>query len=398
MELYDVFLAAGQKVSTDSRRVERGSLFFALKGDNFDGNRYAARAIEAGAAMAVVDDPQVAVSDRYIVVADVLETLQQLALCHRQKLGVKIVALTGSNGKTTTKEFLKLALGVKFRISATEGNLNNHIGVPLTLLSFTGDTEIGIVEMGASHCGEIASLCQIARPDVGLITNIGRAHLEGFGGGDGVRRGKGELFDFLAQNGGVALYNTDDEVLLAMASERKGLRAIGYKCDEQHVKLNIFGAYNVKNAAAAIAIAEFMGVQKQAATKAVQAFVPVGNRSEIIKTERGNTIVVDCYNANPSSMDSAIREFLGSNYPCKILILGDMKELGEYAKVEHEKVVQMVGSQRAYYVGDQFVDIGAPGAFTDVEHATEAVREITNATIFLKGSRYVGLERLLDVL
>lgn len=398
MELYEKFLVAGQRVSTDSRRVERGSLFFALKGDNFDGNQYAARAIESGAVAAVVDDPTMVVSDRYIVVEDVLDTLQQLALYHRQRLGLKIVALTGSNGKTTTKEFLRLALQTKFKVCATAGNLNNHIGVPLTLLSFTRDIEIGIVEMGASHCGEIAALCRIARPDVGLITNIGRAHLEGFGGGDGVRRGKGELFDFLEQNGGTALYNTDNEVLTAMIADRKRLLAIGYNGDVEHVKLNIFGTYNLSNAAAAIAVATFMGVEKQAATTAVQAFVPMGNRSEIIKTERGNTIVVDCYNANPSSMESAIREFLSSNYPCKVLILGDMKELGEYAKQEHEKIVEMTSGEKTYYVGEHFMSVGARNAFLTVDNIREHATEIRGATVFLKGSRSIGLELLLDTL
>lgn len=399
--LYELFLECEGRVSTDSRRVERGSLFFALRGDNFDGNRYAALAIEAGAAYAVVDDASVAdYSGRYVVVDNVLRALQDLARYHRVRLGIPIVALTGSNGKTTTKEFLRLALGVKFRVEATRGNLNNHIGVPLTLLSFTQQTQLGIVEMGASHCGEIAELCSIAGANVGLITNVGRAHLEGFGGLDGVRRGKGELFDYLAASSGVAVYNAEDQTLCDMIAERGGLSSVGYYPSQMQVGSSLFGQYNVLNAAAAVAVAEFLGVETAAAADAVALYSSDNNRSEVTQTARGNTLVVDCYNANPSSMAAALAEFakLDTAKP-KVLIIGKMGELGDYSHAEHHAVVEAIESMEIdskYFVGDEFsfVEGCFPNAESLKKHFTD--HPIEGCAVLLKGSRSVRLEQLLE--
>lgn len=398
-ELYKIFLANGRKVTTDSRKIERGALFFALKGDNFDGNRYAAKALESGAAVAVVDDKKVADgSSKYIVVADVLSALQELALYHRKQLNIEIVALTGSNGKTTTKEFLKLALATKYRIQATVGNFNNHIGVPLTLLSLQNNTQIGIVEMGASHCGEIASLCAIALPKIGLITNIGKAHLEGFGGIDGVRKGKGELFDFLQTTSGVAIYNADDPTLTDMVSQRANLKSVAYKIDEKDIKLNIFGKYNIQNAASAMAIANYFGVENQTAIDAIASYNANNNRSQIVQTKRGNTLIVDCYNANPSSMRAAIEEFISSPYINKVAIIGDMKELGSYAADEHKKIEKLSAViEKRYFVGDIFCSIGATNAYLDTASLAQELN-VKNSTILLKGSHSIGLENLIDIL
>lgn len=400
-KLYEWFLECERRVSTDSRYVERGSVFFALRGDNFDGNQYAAAALAAGASYAVVDDGSVDDnSGRYMVVDSVLYALQNLACTHRISLGLPIVALTGSNGKTTTKEFLRLALGAKFRVEATQGNFNNHIGVPLTLLRFSEQTELGIVEMGANHCNEIAALCAIAGPNVGLITNVGRAHLEGFGGEQGVRRGKGELFDYLTLSGGTAVYNAEDQTLCDMVAERKTLNAVAYYPSQIERGSSLFGQYNALNAAAAVAVAEFLGVDRAAAVRAVGNYHSDNNRSEVFETARGNTLVVDCYNANPSSMAAALGEF--SKFDIKkpkVLILGQMRELGEYSYDEHRTVavaVAVANFDQAYFVGDEFSFVD--GCFTDTASLKEYLSDhpITGCAVLLKGSRSVRLEQLIE--
>lgn len=399
--LYSLFLRSAG-ITTDSRRVEPGMLFFALKGENFDGNVYANKALSAGALCTVVDDPSVMIGCAgYFLTSDVLATLQDLAAYHRSQLGIPIVALTGSNGKTTTKEFLRLALSVKYKVGCTQGNLNNHIGVPLTLLSFDSSTEVGIVEMGANHCGEIASLCRIAKPDVGLITNVGRAHLEGFGGEDGVRRGKGELFDYLEDNGGTAIYNCEDEILCEMIGQRERLCAVSYTEADISLPDSIFGGYNKVNAAAAVAVAGFMGVESVDAMNAVADYEPRNNRSQFMPTERGNTVVLDCYNANPSSMAAAIGAFekLDTTKP-KVLILGEMRELGEFSDAEHSRVMELARlvSKEIYYVGCGFR--GAQSVFENVDLLAEYLQNnpIQNSMILLKGSRSVKLEQLISTL
>lgn len=398
-KLYDQLLKCDYKISTDSRKVEAGSIFFALRGENFDGNQYAAKALCQGAALCVVDDPSVVDgSAGYVVVDDVLSTLQSLATYHRAQLAIPIISLTGSNGKTTTKEFLRLALSARFdNVGYTRGNLNNHIGVPLTLLSFTPKTQIGIVEMGASHLGEIALLCSIARPDVGLITNIGRAHLEGFGSQEGIRKGKGELFDFLSANGGVAIYDQDDPILSDMMLERKGLQNIAYSSSQGHYRAPIFGRYNTLNAMAAINIAAYFGVDPEAAMGKIDSYNPANNRSQIAQSSLNNTLVIDCYNANPSSMGMALDEFIRmQSDKAKIAILGHMGELGRYSNAEHQKIEKIVadGGLKVFFVGDKWN--AEHWSSTDELKAQLIEHPISESTILLKGSRSVQLEKLIE--
>ena len=381
-------------VATDSRRAGEGTIFFALRGDRFDGNRFALAALDAGAACAVVDDPAVAASageayaGRIVTVDDALAALQALACEHRRRLGIPLLAIVGSNGKTTTKELVSRVLAEKYAVYATQGNLNNHIGVPLTLLAMTRDTELGVVEMGASACGEIALLCAIAEPNFGLITNVGRAHLEGFGGVEGVRRGKGELYDYLAANGGRAFVRRDDGTLVKMAAE---------------------GAFNRLNVAAAMAVGRYFGVDEERIRDAVAAYRPDNNRSQRRSTAR-NTLVVDCYNANPSSMQASLANFLGEeSVGGKVAVLGDMLELGAWSAAEHRAAVEqalagdveqlwLVGTEfsaawRAMGCGDERVRL-----FATCDEAAAALQAspFAGKFVLLKGSHGIGLERLIE--
>ncbi len=406
-KMYEIY-ASSKGVQTDSRKVLPGELFFALKGENFDGNRYAAGALEAGAVAAVVDDPSVAVDGRYIVVDDTLRALQNLALCHRRKLRCPVLAITGTNGKTTTKELTAAVLSRKFKTYFTLGNLNNHIGVPLTLLAIPPDAEFVIVEMGASAQGEIALLCSIAEPDYGLVTNIGRAHLEGFGGVEGIRNGKGELYDSLARSGGVALYRNDDAVLCEMVAEREGLQSVGYPSTlSEGVRSNLVGDYNGFNIAAAMAVGRYFGVAQKDMLAAISAYTPSNNRSQGVTTER-NLLTVDCYNANPSSMAAAIlnhRHNSHANYPRKVLILGDMLELGEWSGEEHQRVVdEALGAdfEQIILVGDNFAstrhDDPRVATFGKALELKEWLveRPLVGCFVLVKGSRGVGLERVIE--
>ncbi|MDX9906313.1 MAG: UDP-N-acetylmuramoyl-tripeptide--D-alanyl-D-alanine ligase, partial [Bacteroidales bacterium] len=332
-------------ISTDSRDIRPGNLFFAIRGANFDGNRFANDALNIGAAYAIVDDPASVSNDRSILVEDVLGTLQEIARIHRSGIKAKVIGITGSNGKTTTKELIARVLSAGFNTLSTKGNLNNHIGVPLTILSITPDTEFAIVEMGANHPGEIAALCQIVRPDYGIITNIGKAHLEGFGSFEGVIRAKSELYDFLRNTGGIALVNQDDPLLMKLSA---GLQTINYgsgkdaRCNGQIIKQTPFlslewsagnksgttvtkltGAYNFGNILAAICTGVTFGIEPQSIDDAVSAYVPDNNRSQWLKT-RFNTLILDAYNANPSSMSAALMNFDTLEGKSKAAILGDM--------------------------------------------------------------------------
>ena len=351
-------------VATDSRRAGEGTIFFALRGDRFDGNRFALAALDAGAACAVVDDPAVAASageayaGRIVTVDDALAALQALAREHRRRLGIPLLAIVGSNGKTTTKELVSRVLAEKYAVYATQGNLNNHIGVPLTLLAMTRDTELGVVEMGASACGEIALLCAIAEPNFGLITNVGRAHLEGFGGVEGVRRGKGELYDYLAANGGRAFVRRDDGTLVKMAAERGNLAVELYDpAIADGVGHRLEGAFNRLNVAAAMAVGRYFGVDEERIRDAVAAYRPDNNRSQRRSTAR-NTLVVDCYNANPSSMQASLANFLGEeSVGGKVAVLGDMLELGAWSAAEHRAAVEqaLAGDvEQLWLVGTEF--------------------------------------------
>ena len=391
--LYQIFLKSAG-ITTDSRNVPQGSIFFALKGDNFDGNRFVAAALEAGASYAVTDDPAILeslckknsdsnssedIAERLILTDDALVTLQQLATHHRRNLGIPIVALTGTNGKTTTKELITAVLSIEFNVVATSGNLNNHIGVPLTILKMKSDTELGVVEMGASSPGEIATLVAIADPNVALITNVGKAHLLGFGSFDGVKRAKGELYDYMENSGGVILYNRDNEHLCQMIAERNLQEAIPYGINYSGAEIlpslgeepllrirlkqgatissNLVGGYNADNIMAAVAIGEYFGITPELSAKAIGEYTPQNSRSQLIK--RGdNTLIVDAYNANPTSMRAALENFASMELPCKNLILGDMLELGDDSQSEHTTILRLIatlsGIEKCLFVGSEF--------------------------------------------
>ncbi len=424
--LYEIFLAH-PTVATDSRNISAGSIFFALRGKSFDGNAFAASALSRGAVLAVVDDPAAvpagdfenAVSHGYFPVDDVLETLRSLAALHRRTLGIPVIAITGTNGKTTTKELSAAVLSRRFRTEATRGNLNNHIGVPLTLLSLAGDTQLAIVEMGASAPGEIAALCETAAPDYGIITNIGRAHLEGFGGEEGIRRTKGELYDYLASHGGRAFVRRDDPALVSMCEERPGLNIIWYDSSTADgIPSRLAGDYNRLNIAAAAAIGRFFGADDTEIREAVGSYEPTINRSQTIVTPR-NTVIADCYNANPSSMKAAIEWFGRTQGPGtgQTMILGDMLELGAWSSEEHRAIIALaLGFSPAHLVlvGREFCraldDVDPAGipagtsvaAFADTDACLAGLKElpgiVSGRRILLKGSHGIALERLLPCL
>ncbi len=403
-ELYSLFLESSG-VTTDSRKIERGSIFFALKGGNFDGNRYATDAVARGASYAVVDSPEVK-GEGIILVDDVLQTLQYLAREHRRRLPIEIIAITGSNGKTTTKELLSEVLKRKYRLQATVGNFNNHIGVPLTLLSFNSDSEIGVVEMGASSCGEIAALCEIAEPNYGVITNIGNAHLDGFGGIDGVRRGKGELVDYLEKNRGEFFVAEENEEIVNLCKGRSlKENRYSYKLAEG-VESNLVGSYNSYNIATAMAIGERFGVESQSICEAIADYKPTNNRSQSTETEH-NSLIVDCYNANPSSMEVALANFATLTDMPKIAILGDMYELGEWSSSEHSRILQLAltcGAEKIIVVGEIFTE--AARGIDNIEcykNSAELAEMLTKhpierKKILLKASRGVGLEKIIKYL
>jgi UDP-N-acetylmuramoyl-tripeptide--D-alanyl-D-alanine ligase len=366
----------------------------------------------------------VAVDERYWVESDVLGALQALARHHRRQLGIPVLAITGSNGKTTTKELLSRVLSQRFRVSTTKGNLNNHIGVPLTLLSMTPDTEFAVVEMGANHRGEIASYCAVAEPDYGLITNIGKAHLEGFGGEAGIRKGKGELFDYLSRTGGTAFYLAESDALNEMAAERPELTAYGFLAEaletvssegsllnlrygSRIIRTNLLGDYNRYNVAAALAVGEYFEVEPSEAVEAIESYVPDNNRSQRIKA--GNNILyLDAYNANPSSMAAALENFAKTSEQGyeKALILGDMRELGPYAEEEHRKVIGLLrewGFTEVYLVGEVFLkmnDRNGYRSFADTAGLSAYLEQhpLKQHVILIKGSRGMQLESLVPVL
>ncbi len=425
-DIYPLFLAH-PFVSTDSRQVKPGSIFFALRGESFNGNEYAIRAIEAGASFAIVDDSKYRVNDSCILVDDVLTTLQDLARHHRMQFNIPIIAITGTNGKTTTKELVNGVLSKKFKTVATRGNLNNHIGVPLTLLQLTSETEIAIIEMGANHPGEIDFLCNIARPDYGLITNIGKAHLEGFGSYEGVINTKTELYRFIHVHEGMLFLNREDEVLSANAAACKTITYGNSSADlvsdnitaEPFVKMTIqfwdgvhltvesklYGRYNTGNILAAACIGQYFKVSPEEIISSIESYQPGNNRSQIAKTEH-NLLILDAYNANPSSMKAAIESFAASSYPERTVILGDMLELGKDSDNEHQQILNLVDKLQiahVYLVGPIFTRMNMKReniCFHDSELAKMWFEHhrISNATILIKGSRGIRLEKLSEVL
>mgnify|MGYP001429321931 FL=1 len=410
-------------VSTDTRSVPNGALFFALKGENFNGNDFAKKALDSGASYCIIDEQQSQSNERFILVPNVLKTLQELANFHRKYLNIPIIAITGSNGKTTTKEVINSVLGQRYKTHATRGNYNNHIGVPLTLLQMDTTVDIGIVEMGANHIGEIAKLCQISAPNYGYITNFGKAHLEGFGSAAGVVKGKCELYDYLKSNDGLVFINGDDKKQVQQIGSYKIAHVFSEKnssnvqvsmtsetpfiCFESQgwtMESQLVGIYNFSNAAAAITMGCFFEVSLENIKKGIESYTPNNNRSQIIQ-KGSNTIILDAYNANPSSMEVALDNFNSMKSPKKIVILGDMFELGIYSKSEHQAVIDKVNSlnfSSAYYVGSHFFELACYSSIGTFFKTTKSFKNqlqylvFKDALILIKGSRGMALENLVN--
>lgn len=382
-------------VSTDTRNLPAGCVFFALHGANFDGNKFAKQALEQGASLAVIDNPEYALPQGTMLVEDTLLALQDLAREWRRELGLPIIGITGTNGKTTTKELLATVLSTKYNLHYTQGNLNNQIGVPLTLLQISRAHEMAIVEMGASHPGDIKELVDIAEPNCGLITNVGRAHLEGFGSFEGVQQTKKELYDYLREHQGFIFRNTDNPYLAQMAGD---LQTVPYTTGTMPDGTNLVGTYNAENISAAICVGEYYGVSREQALEAIRQYVPTNNRSQNVKTDN-NRLIVDAYNANPTSMQAAINAFKGDTY-----ILGAMRELGEYSHLEHQNIVNMLAERKAdtvFLVGEEYLQTTSPyPVFENVEllHKHFEEQPLKGKSILLKGSRSTQMEKLLDVL
>ncbi len=410
-----------RSVTTDTRKINQGDIFFALKGGNFNGNTFAAKALEMGASMVVIDEPQQPHDERMVLVEDVLTSLQQVAKLYRESLQIPFLAITGSNGKTTTKELIRDVLAQRYRVSATIGNLNNHIGVPLTLLAIPADCELAIVEMGANHQGEIRSYCEYALPTHALITNMGKAHLEGFGGEEGVVKGKKELYDHVHASGGVIFVNTDLEKL-RRASE--GMKIIPYSSDAlecvsesptlvyAHVHegvrseyaTQLAGAYNLYNIASALVVGEHFGVTNVEVHAAICAYTPENNRSQVKRTER-NTLIMDAYNANPTSLEFALEALSKQSAAQKFFVIGDMLELGDMGPAEHRHIIDVAKrlGLKGILVGPIFKSVWKDGDYDVFENnlAAKAHLEtlaIRDHVILIKGSRGIKLEEVVSAL
>lgn len=427
-QLYRAFLAHPE-VTTDSRNCPEGSIFFALKGENFDGNVYAPMALEKGCAMAVVDKADIVPEgdERYILVDDVLSTMQNLAAYHRQQCNIPVIQITGTNGKTTTKELLSAVLSAKYNTLFTEGNLNNHIGVPRTLLRLRQEHEIAVIETGANHPEEIAFLCQMVKANCGLITNVGRAHLEGFGSFEGVKKTKGELYDDLVARNCFAFLNTQDEHLSQMANERNintvpyvqgkvlscsPMLCVSWYCQTEgkwyDVQTNLIGSYNLPNVLSAITVGLHFGVSPSQINHALENYIPRNNRSEFRHTEH-NKLIVDAYNANPTSMAAALENFRLMEVPNKMVILGEMRELGTESPQEHQRIIDMLSTlpvEEIWLVGTNFATTNREAlttphiVFENVEQVKEHLSHypISDRTILIKGSNGTKLFQLPEIL
>jgi len=427
-QLYNLFKKCNG-VSTDTRTIKSCDIFIALKGENFNGNQYAEKAIEKGAQFAIIDEKKYHTKpEKQILVPNALQALQKLANHHRKQFDIPVLGLTGSNGKTTTKELITAVLSEQYKVVATKGNLNNHIGVPLTLLNIKEDTEIAVIEMGANHIGEIKELCEIAEPNFGLITTIGKAHLEGFGSLEGVRKTKMELFDFLQANKGFAFINADQQEILDTATHfefdkkttygqspfadvlgipiKDGLKArLTYQ--DTKIESQLFGHFNFINLLAAIAVGKHFSISLKNMKNALKEYTPQNKRSQIVKTQN-NTLIIDAYNANPTSMEIAIKEFANQQFGGKqMLIIGDMLELGKHEIVEHQSIIQLVkeqGFEEVYFVGEIFYKlIKSDMRDSFFKHTHDLMKHFKEAPknnyhILIKGSRKIKLEELVDCL
>ncbi|MFL9845285.1 UDP-N-acetylmuramoyl-tripeptide--D-alanyl-D-alanine ligase [Flavobacterium rhizosphaerae] len=422
-ELYRYFTECSG-ICTDTRKISEGCMFIALKGENFDANAFAAEALKKGAKYAVIDTEEYSAGTDTLLVENSLAALQQLAKYHRRQLGLPVIALTGSNGKTTTKELINVVLSQKYSTKATIGNLNNHIGVPLTLLSFTKDTEIGIVEMGANHQKEIEFLCTLAEPNFGYITNFGKAHLEGFGGYEGIIKGKSELYDYLKQHTKTAFVNLDDTIQKEKTKDipRITFSVTDYNCDVKidtidanplvnvkyngiHIQSNLIGLYNATNICAAIVIGHYFKISDVKIKSAIEGYTPSNNRSQLFEKD-SNTIILDAYNANPSSMAAALENFLQLDAQNKVAILGDMFELGNESDKEHKKIIDLLHGKEltVYFAGTFFYSNRNNESnrhfyknFEDLADGVSNTRH-RGSTILIKGSRGMALERVLEVI
>lgn len=433
-DIYSKFLKSNGVV-TDSRKVQPNDFFVALKGDNFDANTFASQVLEKGASYVLIDNKDYYVDDRTILVENTLEALQQLANYHRKQLNLPIIALTGSNGKTTTKELINAVLAEKYKVKATVGNLNNHIGVPLTLLSFDYKTEIGIVEMGANHQKEIEFLCRIAEPNLGYITNFGKAHLDGFGGYEGVIKGKSELYEYIRseefdededeERKKKVFVNLDDAIQVEKTEDLnrftfsfqdeksnvfiKSVEAnpfVKVAFEDVEIQSNLIGKYNATNIAAAIAVGKYFKVDTPKIKNAIENYIPTNNRSQILE-KNSNKIILDAYNANPSSMKVAIENFLDLEGDSKMMILGDMFELGKESLQEHKNIISLLENQseiEVFLVGNDFYTNRIENKNIQFFQTFEQLKDylstltINNKTILIKGSRGMALERILDVI
>jgi UDP-N-acetylmuramoyl-tripeptide--D-alanyl-D-alanine ligase len=421
-ELYQIYLQF-PSIQTDSRQIKENDLFFALKGPSFNGNSFAQKAIDAGARYAIIDEATYAIEDKTLLVEDVLSTLQQLAKHHRKQFDIPFLAITGSNGKTTTKELIHSVLSSSLRTYTTEGNLNNHIGVPLTILKIRQDAQIAVLEMGANHQGEIASYCHYALPTHGLITNVGKAHLEGFGGEEGVRKGKGELFDYLRAHKGTVFIMKDYDYLLEMSQGIPTVYTYGTanadvvgrpaKTDPflevlfetgftGRIETQLVGSYNLPNILSAVAVGQFFQVDEKKIKEALESYIPSNSRSQLLQ-KGTNRIILDAYNANPSSMKAAIENFAGMTGNHKILALGAMAELGENSLQEHQSILEEIEKyhwKEVILVGGDFLKLRHP--FNQFSTSTEAGKwmkgKTENGYILIKGSRSMQMEKILEFL
>ena len=423
-EIYSIY-KKNSGITTDSRNIPQNSIFFSLKGDNFNGNTFAQKALENGAAYAVVDEIKYKINNQYLLVADGLQALQKLAKFHRTQLKTKVIGITGTNGKTTTKELIFSVLSTKYKTFATQGNLNNHVGVPLSVLSIRPETELAVIEMGANHIGEIAELCKISQPDLGLITNIGKAHLEGFGSYEGIIQAKSELYNYLKNKTNSIFINVDDDILRKISQH---MQKIEYSISSESncyakeifcnpfvninieiqqkqllIKSQLIGAYNTQNIMAAVCIGNYFGIDLDNIKSAIENYKPTNNRSQFTRTEK-NQLIVDAYNANPTSMEATLKNFSELQMENKTAIIGDMLELGKDSVNEHQAIIFLLKKynfNQVILVGKIFHSLDSEfNSFNSTEETYSWLQKnpVKNASVLIKGSRGIRLEKLIELL